>query len=164
MVVKHMIYTGSVRVLENMVLRLLDKLTAKDIREGGLSSRSLASALAEMHMLGDKLIAWTELQVPISIMCNMIGCSAVPYADLVWAVWCCGEGENVAGNDNVIEVPAHKSKAEADREAFLKHPFGIAVTTTPAGKELQACSREQLIRRKEEGEAEAAFNRAEEER
>ena len=54
--IKHMIYTGSVRVLENMVLRLLDKLAAKDIREGGLSSRSLASALAEMHKLGEKLI------------------------------------------------------------------------------------------------------------
>ena len=119
-----------------MVLHLLDKLTAKDIREGGLSSRSLASALAEMHKLGDKLIAWTELQAPISIMCNMIGCSAVAYADLVWAVWCCGEGENVAGNDNVIEVPADKGKAEADREALLKHPFGIAVTTTLPTRDL----------------------------
>ena len=60
--------------------------------------------------------------------------AAVAYADLVWAMYCFSQGEHAAGNDNVIEVPVDKTKAGAAREAVLKHPFGIAITTTPASK------------------------------
>ena len=117
-----------------MVHRLLEKLTTKDIKERGVSTRSLTSALNEINAIGDRLIAWSKLEVRICVMVFLLGAAAVAYADLVWAVWCCGQGEHAAGNDNVIEVPADKAKGDADREAFLTHPCGIAITTPPAGK------------------------------
>lgn len=147
-----------------MVERLLEKITAKDLQEGGVSTSSLLAALTEMRNLGDSLIAWTELRLPICVLLFVLLAPTVLYADLVWAVWCFGEGEHASGDNSVIEIPEDQAKADADREAFRKHPFGLALTTTPAGKLLRQSARDQLIRRKDEGAADAAFARAEEER